>query len=204
MGRRLTVLMAGAVLLVLALAAPAVAATDTPVPYGWMLQLRNKAHATGRNVDMTYRGFRALANANGHALERSWVDDNKTPDDLTDDLTYKGLTLKRLVAQIDDGNPATFNTKRALAGYMVTVEALDGFTATYTSEEVRTIGAKVIVADRVNDLRLPLGTASIDDEAVPPVAEWKPTWPLKFVSGVVSGKQKPGAAVRISIVPAVF
>ena len=41
--------------------------------------------------------------------QRSWVDDNKTPDDPSDDVTYRGLTLKRLVARIDDGNPATFN-----------------------------------------------------------------------------------------------
>ncbi len=118
--------------------------------YGWVLQLRNTAFDV-RGEDMTYRDFRALATVRGGRFERSWVDDAGTPADPADDLTYKGLSLRRLVARIDDGDPATFNKVRAAKGYAVIVQAMDGFSATYTSAELMTIGAKIIVADRLND-----------------------------------------------------
>ena len=83
--------------------------------YGWVLQLRNTAFDV-RGEDMTYLGFRALATVRGGVFERSWVDDAGTPADPADDLTYKGISLRRLVARIDDGDPATFNKVRAVNG----------------------------------------------------------------------------------------
>jgi len=174
--------------------------------FGWVLQLRNTVHAKALKENMDYRAFRTLRVANSHKYERSWVDDMKTPDDPLDDVTYKGLTLRRLVARIDDGNPATFNRARAAKGYAVLVEAMDGFSATYTSEEILTIGAKIVVADLANGATLAVPAAELEED--PPgvfTASWQPLWPLKVVSGdpAITGKRKPGGALRISIVPAV-
>ena len=75
MGKRLTLSIAGALLLVLALAGPALAATDTPVPYGWMLQLRSPRF----KEDMTSKAFRYYALH--YKRQVIWTDDNKTPAD---------------------------------------------------------------------------------------------------------------------------
>ena len=135
------------------------------------------------------------------------VDDNKTPDDPSDDLTYTGVALWRLVGRVDDGSPARFDRKRATTapGYNVVVTAVDGFSATYTSVEVATLKNKLVVANRLNGVPLDLGTASIknpmtEDE----YAAWKPNWPLKLVSSdtAIFGNRKPAGVARISIVPA--
>ena len=119
---------------------------------------------------MTYRASSApWPRSRTAAGQRTWVDDSTaTPGRPADDLTYKGLTLKRLVGRIDDGNPATFNKTRAAKGYAVVVEAMDGFTCTYTSAEVMTIGAKIIVADRLNDAVLTVPAASSRTTATAP------------------------------------
>ena len=49
-------------------------------------------------------------------VQATVVDDNKTPDDATDDLTYTGVALWRLVGRIDDKDPASFNEKLATTG----------------------------------------------------------------------------------------
>jgi hypothetical protein len=201
MGRRAILSTVGALLLLLTCAASASAASAPR--YGWVLQLRNTAFDV-RGEDMTYRAFRALATVRGGVFERSWVDDAGTPADPADDLTYKGISLRRLVARIDDGDPATFNKVRAANGYAVIVQAMDGFSATYTSAEVMTIGAKIIVADRLNDAALQVPMAELKDNGDGTFsASWKPFWPLKVVSGdpAITGKRKPGGALRISIVP---
>jgi hypothetical protein len=200
MGKRFSILIAGAVLLVLAVAAPAVAATDTPVPYGWLLQLRGPRH----NEDMTSKAFRYYALHNKRQVV--WTDDNKTPEDTSDDHVYKGLALWRLVGRIDDAYPKAFNQALATKGYSVQVEAVDGFTATYTSAELVALGDKLFVADRMDGQPLILGTASIKNDPITgDYASWKPTWPAKLVSqdSSIPGNRKPAAIARISIVPAV-
>ena len=140
-------------------------------------------------------------------VKRTVVDDNKTPDDPSDDLTYTGIALWRLVGRIDDARPASFNWKLATRapGYNVVVTGVDGFSATYTSAEVALLKNKLVVANRVNGQSLTLGTASIKNPmTVDEYASWKPNWPLKLVSSDTSifGSRKPAAVARISIVPA--
>ncbi len=158
MGRRAILSTVGALLLLLTCAASASAASAPR--YGWVLQLRNTAFDV-RGEDMTYRAFRALVTMRDGRFERSWVDDTARRPTRADDLTYSGLSLRRLVALIDDGDPATFNKVRAANGYAVVVQAMDGFTATYTSAELMKFGSKIIVADRANDapLHVPDGRA---------------------------------------------
>jgi len=203
MKTRLALVTAGATLLVLALAAPALAmrAADTGVPYGWLLQLRGlKARSS-----MTSAAFQAWTA--DKLVKRAIVDDNKTPDDPSDDLTYTGVALWRLVGRIDDARPASFNWKLATSapGYNVVVTGVDGFSATYTSAEVATLRNKLVVANRVNGAPLTLGTASIKNPMTPEeVATWKPNWPLKLVSSDpgIFGSRKPAGVARISVVRA--
>jgi hypothetical protein len=140
-------------------------------------------------------------------VKRVIVDDNKTPEDPSDDLTYTGAALWRLVGRIDDARPASFNWKLATSapGYNVVVTGVDGFSATYTSAEVATLKNKLVVANRVNGAPLTLGTASIKNPMTPEeTASWKPNWPLKLVSSDpgIFGNRKPAAIARISIVAA--
>jgi hypothetical protein len=186
-----------AMLLVLAAPAFAARAADAGVPYGWLLQLRGvKAKRTIPNYK--YQAWQA-----DPLVKRTIVDDNKTPDDPADDLTYSGVALWRLVGRIDDGNPARFNTKLATTapGYTVAIEGVDGFTVRYTSLEVATLKNALVVADMVNGEPLSLGTASIKNDA----ATWKPNWPLKLVSSDANifGSRKPAGVQRISIEPTV-
>ena len=203
MKKRLTLAVAGVAVMLLAAAGPATAArtADSGVPYGWLLQLRGlKAHSPMPNYAFqkwTTKKF----------VKRTVVDDNKTPADPSDDLTYTGIALWRVVGRIDDGDPSTFNWKKATSapGYNVVVEGVDGFSATFTSAEVATLKNKLVVANRVNGVPLTLGTASIKNPmTVDEYASWKPNWPLKLVSSDPSifGNRKPAGVVRISIVAA--
>jgi hypothetical protein len=198
----LVVACAAAVLLALAAPAFAARAADTGVPYGWLLQLRGiKSRQT--MPDYAYRAWQASP-----LVKRVVVDNNKTPDDASDDLTYTGVALWRLVGRIDDANPNGFNWKLATTepGYTVVVEGVDGFSAKYTSLEVATLKNKLVVADLMNGAPLTLGTASIKNPmTVDEYASWKPNWPLKLVSSDSSifGSRKPAGVQRISIEPVV-
>ena len=203
MKRRLALITAGVAVALLAAASPSLAmrAADTAVPYGWLLQLRG----VEQRATMTSGEFRAWTGEK--LVKRTVVDDNKTPDDPSDDLTYTGVALWRLVGRIDGGSPARFDWTRATTapGYNVVVTALDGFSATYTSAEVAALRNKLVVANRVNDVPLTLGTASIKNPMTPEeFATWKPNWPLKLVSSDpgIFGNRKPAGVGRISIVPA--
>jgi hypothetical protein len=200
MGRRSILVLAGAMVLALALVAPALArrAADpyaNPVPYGWMLQLRSAAH----DQDFTMKGFRNFAQPKKAGV--TVVDPGKDPVSTADDTTGTGIPLYRLVGRIDDNNPNTFNAKLATTapGYTVQVTGVDGFTASYTSAQVAALGDKLVVCDRISGRKLGLGSASIKDGA----ASWKPLWPLKVLSSdpSITGKGKIGAVERISIVP---
>ncbi|GEM_PF-1256795 len=204
MKTRLALVMAAAVVLLLACVAPALARAERggvdAVPYAWLLQLRGV-----EKQSMTSMAFRNWTKKK--YVQRTVVDDNKTPDDPSDDLSYTGVALWRLVGRIDDKNPGTFNVRRATtgAGYNVVVEAVDGFSAVFTSVEVATLKNKLVVANRVNGVPLNLGAASIKNAGEPDqYAAWKPNWPLKLVSsdGSIFGNRKPAGVVRISIVPA--
>jgi hypothetical protein len=203
MKTRLALVTAGVVVLLLVAAAPALAmrSADAGVPYGWLLQL----HGLKQRANLTSGEFKAWTG--NRLVKRTVVDENKTPDDPSDDLTYTGVALWRLVGSIDGGSPARFDWKRATTapGYNVVVTAVDGFSATYTSAEVATLKNKLVVASRVNGEPLDLGTASIKNPmTVDESATWKPNWPLKLVSSDTSifGSRKPAGIARISIVPA--
>ena len=193
---------AAAVLLALAAPAFAVRAADSGVPYGWLLQLRGIK--SKQNIpDNAYRAWQA-----NPLVKRTIVDDNKTPDDPADDLTYTGVALWRLVGRIDDANPNGFNLKLATTapGYTVAITGVDGYTARFTSLEVATLKNKLVVANLMNGTPLTLGTASIKNPmTVDEYASWKPNWPLKLVSSDTSifGSRKPAGVQRISIEPAV-
>ena len=197
MRRRLIVAAVGAVALILLMAAPAFARHDAaaPEPYGWDLQLRNTV-STQYSSDMAYTAFTAWAASHQVTI----VDTNKTPNDTSDDTTYKGVSLKSLVGYFDDQDPATFNTALAGAGYNVVIMGMDGFTGTISSADVATLGDKVILANLANDAPLPVPKATLSNGA----ASWKPSWPLKVVSNEssVTGKMKPGGVVRVSIMSA--
>ncbi len=203
MRTRLILVVAGAAVLLLAFAAPAPAmrAADAGVPYGWLLQLRGVT-AKRTMTDYAFRAWTA-----DRFVKRTVVDDNKTPDDPSDDLTYTGVALWRLVGRIDDGNPASFNWTLATTapGYNVVVTGVDGFSATYTSAEVAGLKNKLVVANRVNGAPLTLGSASIKNPmTVDEYATWKPLWPLKVVSSdaTVFNNRKVAGLARISVVPA--
>ena len=196
MRTRLTLATVAAAVLLLTLAAPAMALrrADTGVPYGWLLQLRG-----AKRVSVASYTYRAWQKQPG--VKATVVDNNKTPDDATDDLTYVGVGLWRLVGRIDDKDPGTFNTKLATTapGYNVVVTGVDGYSATFTSAEVATLKDALVVADRLNGQPLYLGTASIKND----VASWKPMWPLKLITNDanVFSSRKVGSVERISIVP---
>jgi hypothetical protein len=191
------VVCAAALMLLAAAPAFGARAVDSGVPYGWLLQLRGLT-AKSSIPSYTYHTMQA-----DPLVKRTIVDNNKTPDDPADDLTYTGVALWRLVGRIDDANPNGFNRKLATTepGYTVAIEGVDGFTVRYTSLEVATLKNKLVVADQMNGVPLTLGTASIKDD----VASWKPNWPLKLVSSDASifGSRKPAGVQRISIEPTV-
>jgi hypothetical protein len=193
---------AAAMLLVLAAPAFAARAADTGVPYGWLLQLR------GIKAKQSMPSYKFTAWQADPKVKATVVDDNKTADDPSDDLTYTGVALWRLVGRIDGGRVDRFDRKLATTapGYTVVIEGVDGFTVRYTSLEVATLKNALVVADMMNGEPLTLGTASIKNPmTVDEYASWKPNWPLKLVSGDTSifGSRKPAGVQRISIEPVV-
>jgi hypothetical protein len=191
---------AAAMLLVLAAPAFAARAADTGVPYGWLLQLR------GLKGKQSMPSYKFKAWQADPKVKATVVDDNKTPADPADDLTYTGVALWRLVGRIDGGRVDRFDQQLATTapGYTVVIEGVDGFTVRYTSFEVATLKNALVVADQMNGAPLTLGTASIKNPmTVDEYASWKPNWPLKLVSSDVSifGNRKPAGVQRISIEP---
>ena len=191
---------AAAMLLVLAAPAFAARAADTGVPYGWLLQLR------GIKAKQSMPSYKYQAWQADPKVKATVVDDNKTADDPSDDLTYTGVALWRLVGRIDGGRVDRFDRKLATTapGYTVVIEGVDGFTVRYTSLEVATLKNALVVADLMNGEPLTLGTASIKNPmTVDEYASWKPNWPLKLVSSDTSifGSRKPAGVQRISIEP---
>jgi hypothetical protein len=209
MKKRLTLILGGAAVLLLAVAAPSLLALvrsstppdpyTTPVPFSWSVQLQKGA----KKIEMARREFRKFEAAARHAVTIV-VDENKpaTPEDATDDTTYAGVSLAQVVGLIDDKDPATFNKKLATtgAGYGVEVTGVDYFSYVYSSKQIAALGKKLIVADKANGKALVWGSVKVTDTT----GTFKPAWPLKMVSSdtTITGKMKPSGIMRIRIVAA--
>ena len=194
--KKLTWTAAAVAVLMLALAVPALAMRATAAePYGWDLQLRNTV-TTKYGADLTYKAFAAWVVKSKRQVT---ITDSTVP---TDTVTYKGVALKTLVGYFDDKNRNTFNKVLAAKGYSVVVLGMDGYSATFASADIASLGNKVILANLAGDQPLAVPTATLDKNGA---ASWKPGWPLKVISldPSVTGKMKPGGVVRLSIVPAV-
>jgi PKD repeat protein len=99
--------------------------------------------------------------------------------------TWSGIALWRLLARVDDSDPATFNDALASLGYTVNVSAPD-FSST-TSSPVLARNDTWIVADTLNGVPLPKKDGT------------KNLWPLKIVGTGLSGKQKVSNISEIAL-----
>lgn len=77
-------------------------------------------------------------------------------DDSANSNLWSGVALWRLVALIDDGDPATFNDTMATAGYTVAVIAADGYSYTFPSTDIARMD-NIILANQLNNATLPDG-----------------------------------------------
>jgi hypothetical protein len=208
MKTRLTLVLGGAAVLLLAVAAPMLlalvrsAAPDpytTPVPFSWSLQLKKGTHRAEINRSQ-FRRFEAAKNRTATIV----VDENKpvTPEDATDDTTYTGMSLAQVVGIIDDKDPTTFNRRLATTGlgYGVEVTGIDYFSYVYSSKQVAELGKALMVADKANGKALVWGSVKVSDTT----GTFKPGWPLKLVSSdtTITGKMKPSGIMRVRIVAA--
>ncbi len=97
--------------------------------------------------------------------------------------TWSGVALWRILARVDDADPATFNDAVAALGYNVNVSAPDLFSI--TSSQILARNNTWIVADTLNGTPLPKQISG------------KNNWPLKVVGTGLSGKQKVGNITQI-------
>ena len=119
-----------------ALLAPTAAVTAaTP---DWPLQLDGAA-----TVGLTQAEFEGLASS----YPVSW-DDNATGG------RWEGVALWRLIALVDDGDDATFSDAMAAAGYNVRVVGADGYSYTFSSQEVARDDS-FILANELDGVPLP-------------------------------------------------
>jgi uncharacterized repeat protein (TIGR02543 family) len=107
------------------------------------------------------------------ASPASWFDDPHT---------WEGLALWRLVAIVDDDDPATFNDSLAALGYDVKIIAADGYSKTITSTDIARDDTKII-ANVFDGYTLPSNR-----------------WPLRFVGPGLSGSLKVSQIVRIELI----
>ncbi len=125
-----------------------------------------------RNIDKQY--FESAANCPFHRAEYQDGED-----------TFAGMTLWELIAAVDGGDPPDghymYNTVLADLGYNVVVEAGDGFSTTFTSEQVSR-NDTIIVANELNGEPLPESDA-----------------PLRLVGEHLSGSQSVRNIVRIEL-----
>ncbi len=107
---------------------------------------------------MTNSQFESAAAAN----PASWIDGANTWD---------GIALWRLVALVDDADPATFNDALAAAGYTVKITATDNYSKTFAIADIARNDGKII-ASKYNGYWLPPNR-----------------FPIRFVgSGLTSGQ----------------
>jgi parallel beta-helix repeat protein len=101
--------------------------------------------------------------------------------------TWSGIALWRVLALVDDSDPASFSDSAADLGYNVTVTDPTGFSAVFPSAALKRNDG-FILADTLNGSALP---KTISDKNV---------WPLKVVgSGTTSGKQRVGNVSAITL-----
>jgi PKD repeat protein len=98
--------------------------------------------------------------------------------------TWSGVALWRILARVDDTDPATFSDSVADLGYTVTVTASDGYSKAFTSSSLKR-NDNFIVADSLNGAPLP----KLDGT--------KKVWPLKIVGSVPTSGQKVGNISQI-------
>ncbi len=142
---------------------PTVTPTPTPSPNDWPVTLEGAGIYT---MDQTE--FEGEVASYGLSF-----------DDSGD--IWEGLALWRLVAEVDDAHPDTFNDALAAAGYEIDVVAADGYQRTFTSATVAR-NDNMIVANTLNGAPLP------PDQ-----------YPLKLVGPDVFGGNKVGQIVRIRL-----
>jgi DMSO/TMAO reductase YedYZ molybdopterin-dependent catalytic subunit len=106
----------------------------------WPLQLVGAA-----TVNMAHVEFESLASS----YPVGW-DDNATGN------LWDGVALWRLVALVDDGDNTTFSEAMASAGYDVAVIGADGYSYTFSSQEVAR-NDDFILAHELNGAPLPVG-----------------------------------------------
>jgi hypothetical protein len=106
----------------------------------WPLQLVGAA-----TVNMTQADFESLASL----YPASW-------DDSANGNLWDGVALWRLVAVVDDGDSTTFSDAMAAAGYAVRVIAADGYSYTFSSQDVAR-DSNFVLANELNGAPLPAG-----------------------------------------------
>ena len=144
--------------------------TAVPVVNDWSITL----NGAGSEV-LTRTNFETLAEGN-----RLTYNDGSS--------TWSGVALWRILARVDDSNPATFNDAVADLGYTVNVSASDGFSANFASAILKR-NDNWIVADTVNGTALP----KLDGKG-------KKFWPLKLVgSETTSGSQRVANITYITL-----
>ncbi len=126
--------------------------TEPPIP--WTLDLVGASTYTMPDTE-----FEALAAA--HPV--SWTDGMSN--------LWSGVSLWRLIALVDDADPASFNDTFAAAGYSVQIMASDGFSRQFSSADIARNDGR-IVANRIN------GEYLSEDR-----------FPLRFVGSGLTGGQ---------------
>ena len=146
--------------------------TVSPAPVDeWSLIL------TGRSTEPVPRtGFASLADPN----RLTYTDASGT---------WSGIALWRLLARVDDSNPATFNDTEADLGYNVTVLAGDGYSRTFSGAMLKR-NDTWIIADTLNGEQLPMYDPSN------PSKRW---WPVRLVGNGLTSGQKVANITTITL-----
>jgi hypothetical protein len=146
------------------------AAAVSAATQDWPLQL-----AGATTVNITQAEFEALAAAN--------------PASYTDaDGTWTGVALWRLIALVDDGDPATFNDALASSGYSANLIGSDAYNKSIASATLAR-NDNVVVANQLNGAPLPMTNP----------AGTKVWYPLRSVGSALTSGQKVGGLVKIEL-----
>jgi len=141
-----------------------------PEQEDWTLELEKGSET----VDISKQYFESTASCDYHRAEYEVEDD-----------VYAGVPLWEIVAAVDGADPPDghymYNTVLSELGYNVTVEAEDGFSADFPSQQVAR-NDSIILANELNGEPLP------EDEA-----------PLRIVGEGLSGKQSVRNIARIEL-----
>ena len=103
--------------------------------------------------------------------------------------TWTGLALWRLVALVDDYDPATFNSALAAEGYSIKVSGADGYYYIFDSATVAG-NDNIIAANALNGQPLPPG------DPAEPSKLW---YPLKLVGSGLHSGDRVGGVVMIEL-----